>query len=420
VAISAAKGSLLVGLGTLVTLVGVIVFSPVLAGPVGRFLGAPLPPMFGTVGRLAVDNASRQPRRSAATASALMIGLALVSALTIFAASATASVNAAIDRVIGAEFTISTQAQQPFPRTIADQVSKLSDVAVVSRSTFAAARVDIGTKESETFLVTVDPHTVSDVLTLNFTQGNMSDLGKNGVILDTNTAKDAGLAIGDQVRLTFATGKKTFTVVGLYETAGFFSGYIISNDGLRSAGVNIGDAFVYVKGAEGANLEALKGQIEDILKDYPGVQVQSQAELKQQFQSNVNLLLGLMVGLLGLAIFIAVLGIINTLFLSVLERTREIGMLRAVGTSRRQVRRMVVLESVLIALLGAVLGVILGVVFAISLQRTLAPQGVDVLRIPWIQLVIFLVIAMIVGALAALWPARRAARLDVLRAITTE
>lgn len=422
------SGASLVGLGVLLLLTGMISFSPVLASPVARGLGYPLPSMFGTVGRLAVDNASRQPRRSAATASALMIGLALVTALTIFASSITASLNAAIDRVIGAEFIVATENQRPYPRAVADEIEGLADVSAVSRTTFTEAQLaadsipaPTGSDEPPTtFVGTVDPATVADVINLTFDSGSLATLTDDGVIVDTTTATNSDLKVGDEIEFTFASGPATFELVGLYQPAGFFTGYVITNDALEGARVSIGDTFVYVKADDGADLDALKASIEEVLTSYPGVIVQSQAELKEQVQSNVQTLLGVMVALLGLAIIIAILGIVNTLFLSVLERTREIGMLRAVGTSRWQVRWMVVLESVVIALFGAVLGVTLGVIFAAALQQTLADQGIDVLRIPWPALALYLVIAMLVGALAAAWPARRAARLDVLTAITSQ
>ncbi len=422
------SGASLVGLGVLLLLTGTITFSPVLASPVARGLGWPLPRLFGTVGRLAVDNASRQPRRTAATASALMIGLALVTALTIFASSISASLNAAIDRVIGAEFIVATETQRPYPRSVANEIEQLDDVAVVSRTTFTQAQIAAdsipapakGDDPPTTFVGTVDPGSIGDVLNLTFTEGGLSDLTDNGLIVDTTTATGSDLAVGDDVTFTFASGSETFEVVGTYEPAGFFTGYSITNQALENAGVKIGDTFVYVKASDGADLTALQAQIDDILTSYPGVVVQSQAELKEQVQSNVQALLGVMIALLGLAIVIAILGIVNTLFLSVLERTREIGMLRAVGTSRWQIRWMVVLESIVIAVFGAVLGTALGVAFATALQKTLADQGIDVLKIPWPSLAGYLAIAMVVGALAAAWPAYRAARLDVLRAITTE
>ncbi|MFL6287514.1 MAG: ABC transporter permease [Actinomycetes bacterium] len=415
------SGFPLVGLGALGLLIGAIVFIPLLARPISRTVGWPLPHVFGTVGRLAMDNASRQPRRSAATASALMIGLALVTGFTVVAASLSQSVNAMVDDVIGAEFLVSNSTQRPFPRTIADQIEQIDGVASVSRSASLPADIDTGSGQpGETFLTTVDPESIGNVLDLTFTEGSLSDLNDQTVIVDKTTAQNAGLSVGDDVTFIFPTGTAKVEVAGIFEPQGFFGGYTITNGALEAAGVNVGDVFVYVKADQDADLSAIRASIDEILTDYPTVKVQSQAELKEEFQKNVSALLGVIVAMLGLAIFIAILGIVNTLYLSVLERTREIGMLRAVGTSRRQVRRMIVLESVVLAIFGAIVGLVLGLIFGVALQKTLEAFGVNILGIPWMQMVFYLIIAMIVGALAALWPARRAAKLDVLQAITTE
>jgi putative ABC transport system permease protein len=411
----------LVGLGTLGVLVGAIIFVPVLARPVSRTVGAPLPHLFGTVGRLAMDNASRQPRRSAATASALMIGLALVTGFSVIAASLSQSVNAMVDEVIGAEFLVSNSTQRPFPTSLGAQIAEVDGVETVSTSAALPVQVDTGKGEpGGSFLTSADPDTIGDVLDLTFTEGSLADLDDQSVIVDTTTAENAGLAVGDEVTFAFPAGELTVTIEGLYEPEGFFSGYTVTNAALASAGVDVGDSFVYVKAEPDADLTAVRASIDEIVAAYPTVQVQSQQELKEQFQQNVSALLGVIVAMLGLAIFIAVLGIVNTLYLSVLERTREIGMLRAVGTSRRQVRSMIVLESVVLSVFGAVIGLALGLAFGIALQQALEAFGVSKLGIPWGQMVVYLIIAMLVGAVAALWPARRAAKLDVLQAITTE
>jgi len=209
-------------------------------------------------------------------------------------------------------------------------------------------------------------------------------------------------------------------VVGVYEAAGQFSGYVVNSAPLAQAGLGLGASLVYVKAEPDADPAQVQQSITQALAAYPTVQVQSQTEFKDQITSSVNQVLLIMVMLLSLAIFIAVLGIVNTLVLSVIERTREIGMLRAVGALRRQIRSMVVLEALVIAIYGAVVGLVLGLWFAVALQRTLVDQGIDVLDIPWLGLLIFLVVAGVVGVLAALWPAFRAGRLNVLRAISTE
>ena len=412
-----ASGSQLVGLGVVAALVGAIVLSPAIAGPMVRVLGFAFPRMFGTVGSLAVQNAERQPRRTAATASALMIGLALVSALTIFATSAKTSITQVIDRVIGAEFLVSNQAQRPFPEQVAIDVASVPGVAEAVGVKLVPAQVG----DAGTLLVASDPEALGRMITLVFTTGSLADVGDDGVVVDTQTATDTGLAVGDPVSVLLPTGVSAdYTVRGLYEPAGAYTGYVVDRTSLEAVGLEIGDSFVYARAADGADLDSVQAGLEEALADFPTVQVQSQAEFTQQITSSVDQLLLVMVMLLSLAILIAVLGIVNTLVLSVVERTREIGMLRAVGALRRQIRTMVVLEALVIAVFGAIVGLVLGVWFAVALQRTLVEQGIEVLDIPWVGLVVFLVLAAGVGVLAALWPAFRAGRLNVLEAISTE
>jgi putative ABC transport system permease protein len=381
-----------------------------------RTLGFAYPRLFGSTGRLAVDNAARQPRRTAATASALMIGLALVSALTIFAASANSSITQVIDRVLGADFLVSNQAARPFPAEVAKAVAAVPGVAVTSAIKVVPAEVN----GAGAGLVGIDPHTLPSMLSMTFTSGSLADLGPGGIVVDKQTAADSGLALGDAVSVRMATGSADFRLVGIYEPVGSLTGFVIDNGSFAAAGVDVGDSVIYVKAEPGADLPAVESAMTTALAAYPTVQVQSQAEYKQQISSGVNQLLLVMIMLLSLAILIAVLGIVNTLVLSVIERTREIGMLRAVGALRRQIRTMVVLEALVIAVYGALVGLVLGVWFAVALQRTLVDQGITVLDIPWTGLLGFLVVAGVVGVLAALWPAFRAGRLNVLRAITTE
>jgi putative ABC transport system permease protein len=414
-------GFALVGIGTLGALLGAITFIPVLTRPVARTIGAPLPWAFGTVGRLAMDNAARQPRRSAATASAVLVGLALVTGFSIITTSASQSVNAAVDEVVGSEFLLSNSNQRPFPASVGDEVEGIAGVAVVSRSSLVQAeaeRPDGGT--SLQFLTSVEKDTIGEVLNLSFLTGSFDDLTDTTTLVDETTAELAGVGVGDTLTLNFGAGSAELEVAGLYEAEGFWSGFILTDTTLRGAGVEVGDSFVYVKADDDADLDEIRVEIDRILESYPTVTVQTQAELKEQIEDQAAALLAILIALLGLAIFIAVLGIINTLLLSVLERTREIGMLRAVGTTRRQVRGMVILESVVLALFGAVAGIALGVAFGSALQGALSGFGFTVLGIPWVLLGMFLVLAIVVGILAALWPARRAARLDVLRAVTTE
>ena len=415
-AVGGGSGSQLVGLGVVAALVGAIVVSPALAGPMVRVLGFAFPRMFGTVGSLAVQNAERQPRRTAATASALMIGLALVSALTIFATSAKSSITVVIDSVVGADFLVTNQTQRPFGEEVAQTVTTVPGVGIVSPVKLVPSLV-LGQPSA---LVGVDPATFGDVVNLEFTSGSLADLTSGGLVVDAQTATDNGLSPGDAVGVQFAAGSADYTVTGVYESAGRFSGFVVDSESLIAAGADPGDSVVYVKAASDADLDAVQAGMTAALADNPTVQVLSQVEFREQITSSVDQILLVMVMLLSLAILIAVLGIVNTLVLSVVERTREIGMLRAVGALRRQIRTMVVLEALVIAVFGAVVGLVLGVWFAIALQRTLIDQGIAVLDIPWLGIIAFLVVAGIVGVLAALWPAFRAGRLNVLEAISTE
>lgn len=411
------EGSPLVGLGVLGALVGAIVVSPAIARPLVRTLGFAFPRLFGTVGRLAVENAERQPRRTAATASALMIGLALVSALTIFAMSAKASINAVIDEVIGAEFIVSNGAQRtPIAPTTAADLAAVPGVAVVSPVAAVPAEVD----GSVTAVVAIDPSTFGQVVSITPAEGALADLGDDGLAIDVKTAESAGLGIGDVVPIRFVDSSHDFRVEAVYESAGEFSGYVVSRAAVTALGMDPADRIVYVKAEPGADLAQVQSALEAAVAADPTVQVQSQAQFAEEITSNVDQVLLVMVMLLSLAVLIAVLGIVNTLVLSVAERTREIGMLRAVGALRRQVRTMIVLEALVIAVFGAVVGLALGVGFAVAFQRTLVDEGITVLDIPWVGLVLFLVVAGVVGVLAALWPAYRAGRLNVLRAIATE
>jgi putative ABC transport system permease protein len=220
--------------------------------------------------------------------------------------------------------------------------------------------------------------------------------------------------------LTLPNGSLDLRVAGIFERSDALEGYTISLGAWEQAGGAPQDSFLYVSAEEGANQGQVRSGLEAALADYPVVTLQDQTEFKQAQRDSIGQLTTVIYALLALSILIAVLGIINTLALSVIERTREIGLLRAVGLSRRQLRQMIRLESVVISVFGALLGLVIGVGFAAALQRSLANNGIEVLQIPYGQLLVFLVLAAVIGVLAAVFPARRAAKLDVLRAITTE
>ncbi|NHC47655.1 ABC transporter permease, partial [Motilibacter aurantiacus] len=403
------------GLGVLLTLVGVIALAPVIGIPVVALLGRPF--RRSNVGRLSSENARRNPRRTAATASALMIGLALVTGFGVFAASANASVDKLVDDAVGADYVVQDAAGTAFSGDLATQLKQVPGVEQVVRERFGNARVDGSTEQ----VAGVDAEGLERALKLTFVSGDSSALGRGEVMVTDREAEAVGIALGQQLQVQFPTGRSADLTVGaIVEENPGLGPYNVPLEVWDRLGGGNRDQFLSVNLAAGADPTATTAALERAIGQYPTLQLQDQEEFKKSNKDQVNQLLYMIYGLLALAIIIAVLGIVNTLALSVIERTREIGLLRAIGMSRRQLRRMVVYESVVIAFFGALLGLGLGLVFGVLLQQVLESEGISELSVPYASLLVFLLLAGVVGVLAALWPARRAARLNVLRAITGE
>jgi putative ABC transport system permease protein len=251
--------------------------------------------------------------------------------------------------------------------------------------------------------------------------GGLAGLGPSTILVDTTTTKSRGFRVGQTVRLKLQGGTQRLRIGGVFtSSAALPANYLVSFQTLRRGGIKPADSLLYIRAAPNANLDKIRNEIDAITKNLPTVTLKDQKQYADEQKKQINTLLDIIYALLGLAVIIAILGIVNTLALSVIERVREVGLLRAVGMGRGQLRWMVLLESVAIAVLGAVLGIVMGIGFGIALQRALSDQGIDVLSIPWLQFLAFVVVAGLVGMLAAVLPARRAARLDVLAAITTE
>jgi putative ABC transport system permease protein len=269
----------------------------------------------------------------------------------------------------------------------------------------------------------VTPETLGDVTTMNMTSGRYAGLGDNELLVDDKTATSHGWHVGDTVHVEFArTGAQELRIVGIYEANQLLGNYLIS---LGTFDKQFGestqlDQVVLLKTAPGVSQADAKAAITSVTKAFPNVRIQDQAEFRQTQADAVNRLLAFVTALLALALIIALFGIVNTLALSVYERTREIGLLRAVGMSRRQTRGMVRWEAVIIAIFGAVLGIVVGAFFGWAMVQALKDQGVSQLAFPVGQLIAYVIIAGIAGVFAAILPARRAARLDVLRAVTTD
>jgi putative ABC transport system permease protein len=413
----------LLGGGAAVILFAVSLFSPRLVRPLASLTGRPLERLRGLTGRLARENAMRKPGRTASTAAALMIGLALVVFVTVFAAGINSSVSKTIDESFRGEIVLqNSDGFSPFPRDALDVARKVDGVSTVSSITYATGALPRGGGNIQ--LAAVDPATLGQVLSLDFKSGGPSAfaaLGSRGTILDENFARDKGYKIGDTLRVrTPIERTATFRVLGTVKGELDLLGKAMIDEGATGEFGRLQPNFALARLTPDASPKDVQTQMDDALKGrYPTVEVQNQSQLKDQQQSQVNSLLGLVYALLSLAIIVSLFGIVNTLALSILERTRELGMLRAVGMSRRQVRTMVRYEAVITALIGAILGTILGVVFAALVSRPLADEGF-VLSYPIPTLIALLVLAAIAGVIAAIAPARRASRLDVLRALAYE
>ncbi|HEX7277142.1 MAG TPA: FtsX-like permease family protein, partial [Acidimicrobiales bacterium] len=411
----------LVGLGAALTFVGVALLMPLLAQPMAAGLGRPLPWMFwvrGISAKLARQNALRNPRRTASTASALTIGLGLVGCMAVLAASIVESGAAIIDKALAADYIVNTDQFSPTISTeVANRLGQQPELGAVTGLKTGEFKVD----GSTTSLYAGDPGTLPRLLNIDMVTGAVAALGPGDVIVEEKTAEDKALQVGDFLPVTFArTGDQDLRVAGTYERNQLLGNYTVSTETYLENFTENLDFVVLTRAASGFSQPQARAAVDRVAEDFPNVQVRDQAQFKAEQKRQINQALGLVSALLGLAIIIAFLGIVNTLALSVFERTRELGLLRAVGMSRRQVRGMIRGESVIISVMGAIIGLAVGVLFGWALVADLSGEGLSELVIPVGQLAAYVVIAGVLGVLAAVFPARRAARLDVLQAISHE
>jgi putative ABC transport system permease protein len=407
-----------VGAGAATVLVGLSLLSVFVTRPLLVLLGWPIRRAFGIRGELAQQNAVRNPRRTAATASALMIGLGLVSFVMIFGASITRSAAASIDNTFRAEFTVQAAGatMTGFSPEVAERLAALPTVEAVTPTTFTEVRKDGAT----VFALGVDATTVEETMVLDPVAGDLGDLAAGGVAVKEAVARREGWAVGDRVPLEFAlTGVQQVPARAVWDGAidvDWILGDVTMAENTRA----LAHQTVYVKLADGVSVEQARGELEAAVADFPGVRALDQTEQKARVAEQVNQLLGLLSALLFLSIVIALFGIVNTLGLSVFERIRELGLLRAIGATRGQLRSVVRWESVLIAVLGATFGIGIGVLFGWLVTKALAEQGITEFALPIGQLAAAVIAAAGAGMLAAVVPGRRASRIDILRALDAE
>jgi putative ABC transport system permease protein len=406
-----------IGAGAVIIFLGVAVLSPLIARPLAAVIGWPFARVFRLPGRLARENAMRNPRRTASTAAALMIGLALVAFVSILAASIKASATQVLDKSVAADYILTTQNFQPISTQVVTRLQDRPEVSEVTGVRMGSFKLNGAVKG----LSGVDPQAYDQVVRTETTAGSLADLAQGGVAVKDTVAEDQGWKLGDDVPMEFPrNGVQQEPIRAIYKDNNLNGDYLIGLGEYAKGYTDQQDQLVLVKAAPGVAPATAKAAIEGALQDFPNVQVQDQAAYKASTAKQIDQLLGLVSALLGLAILIALFGIVNTLALSIFERVRELGLLRAVGATRRQLRSMIRWEGVIIAVLGAVLGLVIGAFFGWTMVRALKGEGFTAFAVPGGQLVAYVVAAGLAGILAAVLPGRRAAKVDMLRAITTE
>jgi len=420
---SGGSAALLLGVGAVGIVLGVSLFTPRLVPPLAAVAGWPLERARRLIGRLARENSQRNPSRTAVTAAALMIGLALVTFVTVFAAGLKTSVASVIDENFAGGLVIqNTNGFGPIPNPAAPAAEKVPGVESVATIRSVQAKLLPG---GSTTQVSAPTHNIGEAVEVEWKKGGPSvlrNLQDSQAVVSDSFASDHHLEMGDSFRLLSQTGAKpTFQVAGEFHSKlELFGSVLVTQPVLAKEFRQTQDTSVFIQTAPGSNQAAVQAKLTRVVEAaFPTAEVLNQQELKESREEQINELLGLIFALLALAVLISLFGIANTLALSIHERTRELGMLRAIGMSRRQVRTMIRYEAVITALIGGLLGMAIGVVFAALIAQPLKDEGF-VLSYPIGTLILLLVFAAILGVIAAIAPARRASRLDVLQALQYE
>ena len=398
-----------VGAGALVSLIGFAALGPIVARPFARLFGYPMK-VSGVAGEMATRNAMRSPKRTARTASALMIGVALVAFITVLAASFKTSFAGSLEDTFAGTHVVDSgvfDGNGGLSPELARTLASTPGVEVVAEARHTPAIVDGGASGDLQAFTATD---IGDIFHLGEMQGDLAGLGPYGIAVHADQATSRGWTLGTAVPVTLASGEVRLTVEAIYDNASEWVGTQFVDIAALDAHVPGSlDSRVYVIGDDDA--------VRSAAADYPTADVLDADAFFDSVSGEIDQVLGIVYGMLALAILIALLGVANTLSLSIFERTRELGLLRAVGMTRSQVRSTVRGEAVVVAVFGAVGGLGVGTFFGWATVDALADQGVDTLTLPFTRLVIITAIAAVAGALAATLPARRAARLDVLDAL---
>jgi putative ABC transport system permease protein len=411
--------AILGGGGALAVFLGISSLSSTIARPVIGFIGVPVQKLFKVAGKLAVDNAQRSPRRTARTASALMIGVSLISAAAIFASSLRDTFARTLDSAVTADYIITDDSFLGLPTGVEERLDALPQLAAVSPFRFIRGNVN----EDEQQLTAVDPVAFPQLANLDITDGSFDDLSQlNNAMLHKDKADDLAVEVGDEIMITYQNEQESrLTVAGIVADESLGSRWYISIATLESVSDQTPrDQFVLARLADDVDPADARPVIGASVEEFPQAKVQSNAEFRAEQEDQINQLLVIISVLLFFAIVIAIIGIAITLALAVFERTREIGLLRAVGMSRRKLRRAVRWEAVMVSVFGAIVGLVVGLFLGIVLSYAVPNNVIDGITFPWSIMVTILIAATIAGLGAAWWPARRAAKMNVLDAIASE
>ncbi len=411
-----AKNQWYVAVGAPAGLIGAVVFGPSLAAAIAR-ASRVLTRRSGMAGHLGVENVLRNPRRTAATASALMIGATLVCAISVFAASALASINNLVDTGFHGD-AIVTSTGNGIPL---DDIGKIAASPDVSR--IAAMRYGPVTVDGDGMIVSAtDPATLAAMVDMKVSAGSLDDMGTDDIAVSKREAERHGWSVGTALDATTLDGTDhTLTVRAIYANPLVAQHALTSTDTIAGSLLTPISQIAFVQGERGVSADDLVERLDGLVADNPTAKIQTVPQFKKSSAAQMDSFLNIVYAMLALAVIIAIIGIVNTLGLSILERTRELGLLRAVGMTRRQLRVTVRVESLLIAMTGTIIGLVLGTIIGAALIKSFGPdQALTGFAVPWVRLVVVLVAGVAVGLVSAVLPTRRATRLDPLDALATE
>lgn len=410
---STANQLLSLGFGAMAIFIAVSILSPLIARPLSLIIGTPLPKLLGASGHLARQNAARNPQRTAATAVALTIGLALVSLVVIVGTSLKESFAAALETSVTADFVASTDSFAGLPNEVRTEMEAAPELDNVSGLKFGQVQLDESTKD----VAAADLDVLPELFDLDVRTGSVEP---GTILIHSDVAEDQSAGVGDELTLTFRSGDTVTLAIGAVfdDNRVLQSSYVIDLETWEANSDDQLDQLVVATIADGADPAAARKIVDDLADEYPSIRVEDQSEFLDRQEQELNNILIIVNVFLVIALLIALVGIVNTLTLSVFERTREIGLLRAIGQTRRQTRRMIRWEAAIVALFGAIIGAVLGVAFGWAIATAIPDTIIDRTVIPWFSIVSFIIAAGLAGLAAAFFPARRASRMNILRAIS--